>query len=114
VVVLEVVMPKGVYDHTKVGRKAARTRKINGSTWGEKNYGWKGMDANYFTIHRWVRDNRGSAKKCELSDETCSVKYEWSNVSGEYRRDLSDYRELCVSHHRRQDHARRRELVWKK
>lgn len=30
-------------------------------------------------------------------------RYEWANISGEYKRELSDYESLCVSCHRIKD-----------
>ena len=63
---------------------------------------WKGDDANYHTIHEWVRRWYPKSGVCEECGET--AKTDWANVSGEYRReDRSDWRELCKSCHAKAD-----------
>lgn len=67
----------------------------------------------YQAIHSWVRKWGGKATYCEMADETCLGKFEWSNISHQYLRDLNDYQQLCSSHHSRFDKAfRNRERKW--
>lgn len=75
---------------------------------GEKARRWKGDKASYEAKHMWIYKHRGKASKCEQKD--CSFenpkRYEWHNVSGEYKRELSDYVQLCPSCHRKIDMGR--------
>lgn len=64
---------------------------------------WKGEEAGYFTKHRWVRRWRGTPKLCELCKSTDKKKYEWANISKQYKRDLNDWIRLCTSCHRLYD-----------
>lgn len=80
-------MPKGIY-----------IRKI-GSQKGEKNGNWKGNNVGYWGIHAWIRRNLGRANKCILCNTIGLKRYEWANVSHNYRRDKSDWIELCCSCH---------------
>ena len=70
----------------------------------EKHFAWKGENAGYTAKHCWVYSRFGKANKCE--NKEClkiSDKYEWSNNSGEYKRERSDWEMLCQSCHRRKD-----------
>jgi dCMP deaminase len=62
----------------------------------------------YQAIHAWVRKWGGTADYCEMADDTCKGKYEWSNISHQYKRDLNDYQQLCSSHHVKFDKEYRR------
>jgi hypothetical protein len=64
----------------------------------ENGSAWKGDDVGYNALHHWVRKygtKTGHCSHCGREGYT-----EWANVSGEYRRDLDDFIELCVSCHR--------------
>lgn len=78
---------------------------------GERNKAWKGESVSYRAIHLWVQNILGKACKC--SNRSCfyprknrrgsimlkPIKYDWANISGEYKRDLSDWIQLCRSCH---------------
>jgi hypothetical protein len=78
---------------------------------GIKNPIWKGDEAGYSALHKWLKYNFGKAVKCENPE--CSyprkskrgklmVKaftFHWANKSGEYKRDISDWWQLCISCH---------------
>jgi len=72
---------------------------------GENNPNWKGGKSWYASVHFWIKKIKGKALnyKCTFKDETCKGRMEWSNVSGKYRRNLSDWQILCCSHHKRFD-----------
>lgn len=57
---------------------------------------WKGNEVGYSGLHKWVKRNNGSASLC-VKDVTHEGPYCWANITGEYRRDLSDWHELCYS-----------------
>jgi hypothetical protein len=73
---------------------------------GELHPLWKGGEVCYRNLHKWVERWLGKPDRCELEDDTCIGRYEWSNISGEYHRDLDDWQRLCKSHHRRFDNQR--------
>ena len=69
---------------------------------GEEHHMWKGSDVKYSGLHRWVLRNKVKTNICQDCGVKCEGKRftEWANVSGEYRRDLDDYVELCPPCHR--------------
>lgn len=70
----------------------------------EKSHRWKGMNANYSSKHMWIHNNIGSANKCEnINCLKTSRTYQWANISGKYLREFSDYKQLCVSCHKKMD-----------
>src|SRR3990167_2430682 len=44
-------------------------------------------------LHDWVERNLGKSKNCSNCSSTKNI--EWSNISGEYKTDLSDWQRLC-------------------
>jgi len=72
---------------------------------GEQSRNWKGDKAGYVALHMWIVKNYGNANCCENVD--CKSKnpkrFEWANISGEYKRDREDYIMLCPSCHRKKD-----------
>ena len=79
---------------------------------GEEHGNWKGDAASYAAIHLWVRRHKprtGICSQCgsqPVPRGRNKVGTNFANLSGEYRRDLDDYVELCVSCHRLMDNAR--------
>lgn len=72
-------------------------------TRGENNPNWKGDEAGYFAIHDWVKLRLGKPRLCSECGTTEAKKYEWANISGQCKRELTDWRRLCVSCHRKWD-----------
>lgn len=72
---------------------------------GEKHTQWKGDKVGYHALHAWLSRNKGKADHCENSNCTSRnpKKFEWSNISGEYKRDINDYESLCIRCHRKKD-----------
>ena len=64
---------------------------------GPKNINWRGDDISYRGIHKWVERQLGKAIKCVKNPSHKSTRYHWANVSGKYKRDLNDFRQLCPS-----------------
>lgn len=76
------------------------TQFKKGELTGNKNPKWKEKDFGYFAIHTWVQRTLGKANKC--SNPECngkSTRYEWSNISNDYKRDIDDWQELCHKCH---------------
>jgi len=78
-------------------------RKVHSVKFGKENPKWKGKKAGLVSIHLWVCRYRGRPKKCEICSTTTAKKFEWANVSGNYERNLFDYKRLCVPCHRKFD-----------
>lgn len=82
---------------------------------GKKHWFWKGDKAGYSSIHSWVRRHFGKANRCENKECFYPRKnwdgkimekpkiYEWSNISGKYKRQREDWEMLCPSCHRTRD-----------
>lgn len=101
--------------HKKIGgfvkgshHKPESIKKVSASLLGKNGSAarrWKGDDAGYVAKHMWIHKHFGKANKCQQIG--CSFKnpkrFEWSNISGKYLREQSDYVMLCCSCHRRID-----------
>lgn len=83
---------------------------IKGSTrTGVLHHNWKEEDYSYDAVHYWIVRHYGSAVRCDK--EGCSYpkktkngtilpyakKFCWSNLSGEYKRDITDWMQMCMS-----------------
>lgn len=69
---------------------------------GENANAYKGDKAKYSACHMWIRTNFEKKEECS----SCKAKnrwLEWANISGEYKRERSDWLILCVPCHRRFD-----------
>lgn len=69
---------------------------------GTNNPNWKGENASYSAIHHWIKSHKPKSKFCEYCKKT-NCRIEAANISGEYKRDINDYKWLCVYCHRLQD-----------
>lgn len=58
-------------------------------------------NVSYRALHQWVRRNKPMANSCE----NCGAKkpLEAANISGEYKRDISDFEWLCRPCHMQKD-----------
>lgn len=77
---------------------------------GENLYNWKGDNCSYGALHKWVYVRLGAPRYCEHCKSTSKNKYHWSNISGEYKRDTTDWQRLCVKCHSKYDHSQRKLL----
>lgn len=84
----------------------------------EKNAHWKGENASYSAKHYWVTRKRGKPTHCEecgLDRDPRPTKvgvkrknyFQWANISGKYKRDLLDYRQMCTACHLKFDSKQR-------
>ena len=79
---------------------------------GERHYLWQGDDVSNDALHIWIGRRKKKTGVCSHCGNRPKVhrnrKYgtEWANVSGEYRRDLDDFIELCTPCHREFDKRR--------
>jgi hypothetical protein len=98
-----------------MNKRILETRKLG--TWypsmqgkkGELCPHWLGEKAGYNGKHRWIQQNWEKTGTCERCGKTpkpyWNRKYgtEWSNNSGECKRERSDWEELCKSCHNKKD-----------
>ena len=74
-----------------------------------KHYKWKGDKVGYYGVHDWITKHYGQpvgCQECGLNDP--KRVYHWANLSGEYKRDINDFKRMCVSCHRKFDYAKKR------
>jgi hypothetical protein len=66
---------------------------------------WKGNDVTYNTLHWWIRNNYGSATKCENPEcKRRGKRYEWALIKGKkYKKNINNYIQLCSDCHRKYD-----------
>jgi hypothetical protein len=70
--------------------------------------------SNYGSLHQWVRHQLGDPSLCTFCGKT-EGKFEWSNISGNYKKDITDWQRLCIHCHRRLDLSyRMKEIVEKR
>jgi hypothetical protein len=68
---------------------------------GDINPHWFGEDVGYHGIHSWGRRNKLKTELCENCLEY--PPYDLANISGEYKRDVDDYKWLCRKCHMKED-----------
>lgn len=78
-------------------------KRISDGHKGEKSVFWKGDDVGYNALHSWLIRELGPASYCSNDITHKAKRYEWANISREYKRDLNDYKPLCPSCHRKFD-----------
>lgn len=97
---------RGKYVRTPEMRaaQAARSRLQVGKR-AEQNHQWKGEDAGYTTKHTWASRTFGTPRRCEHCASESEKRYDWANVSGQYKRERADWLRLCRRCHTRYDRA---------
>lgn len=60
---------------------------------------FKGTESEYTSLHAWVRRQLGTPSFCVDCGATEGKRFQWSNISGEYHRELSDWQRLCQGCH---------------
>jgi len=95
------------------GRKTC-SRECWYKWFNEKNvYSYKGEQAGYDAKHYWINKKLGKPKYCEFCKKTNKKNYQWSNKSGHYIKDISDWQRLCISCHIKYDRDKRKEIIIK-
>lgn len=74
-------------------------KKIADAQMGDKHWNWKGENVKYRRLHGWLVLRYGKANHCEHCRRLDAKVYDWANISGEYKRNVSDYIQLCRSCH---------------
>lgn len=93
------------YSVRKGIRKSPSTEFKKGQNIGIEHRLWKGNSVGYQALHTWVARRLGKPKECVECGYTSDNgrQFHWANISGEYLRDLSDWKRLCVSCHHKLD-----------
>lgn len=68
----------------------------------EKNGMWKGDKVRYGALHDWIKEYKPKSMFCEKCGKV-TEKLDCANISGEYKRDISDWRWLCRKCHMESD-----------
>ena len=74
----------------------SKTKKI---TFLDKR--WKGKEAGYLAIHKWVRNRKTKPENCECCGK--KKRLTLSSKTHEYTRNLDEYKWLCYSCHIKYD-----------
>lgn len=60
----------------------------------------------YYKVHYWVKKQLGNPRLCDACGVTDWKTYDWANLSGDYKYDLSDWKRMCRPCHFRMDRAK--------
>lgn len=81
-----------------------------GDNLGNLNKNWKGENVTREAKHVWIKYYFGRPMFCEeCKSETVPEGkvparwFQWANISGEYKRDRSDWKRLCINCHVKMD-----------
>ena len=93
---------------TKPGNKWLKGHSQRGKMLGSLTWNWKGDDIAYRGVHKWVarhKERTGVCQHCGRRPKPTPGGRKknvtsFANISGEYRRDLDDYIELCEICHK--------------
>lgn len=100
------IKPKPSED-TRKKMSALATSRFKDET---KHPNWKGAAVGYAPLHRWVRKHLGIPDHCAICGRGDARRFEWANISHEYKRELGDWMSLCKPCHMRYDNVG--EKVW--
>jgi hypothetical protein len=87
---------KGKCFITEEGKKS-----LSESRKAENNPMWKGDNVGYASIHEWIKNRIPKPQLCQCCQT--NIPYDLANISGLYKRDLSDWEWLCRSCHMHKD-----------
>ena len=94
--------------NSPIRKKSIRCSKC--SKKGKLSNIWVGDKIGYTGLHGWIKRNKPKSMFCEKCGKITS-KLDCANISGEYKRDISDFRWLCRKCHMQED-GRLNKLVW--
>jgi hypothetical protein len=68
---------------------------------------WIGNKISKDGVHDWVERKLGKPSLCSECGTTKAPRFEWANISGQYKRDLKDFKRLCTKCHYQFDYKLR-------
>ena len=77
---------------------------------GESHYRWAGDHIKYRGLHRWVEKVLGKPNMCEFCSKIKERprQIQWANLTGDYKREITDWISLCIPCHKQYDGMRRK------
>lgn len=84
-------------------RKLIKNKRSRKGLVCEKSHRWKGDAAGYNAKHTWIYRRLGKANMCVRCGVLGKKRYDWANISGEYKRDVNDYQQMCAPCHLKMD-----------
>lgn len=83
---------------------------------GKRHHLWKGNAVSYRGMHAWVVRKLGQPSTCTKCGRTGlkGREIQWANISGKYKRVISDWKRMCRNCHMKMDAAKRRRNKRKK
>lgn len=101
-----------ILGESKVGKKLPEwwRKRISDGQRMEKHWAWKGDQASYSAIHKWLYRNKVKDEKCLFCEETKNL--QWANKSGLYKRTDDDWITLCVRCHKEYDNDTEKRFEW--
>ena len=109
---------RSIISKSLTGRKLTsehRATLVKAARRGPDNHQWKGDDVSNKGLHAWVKRHKERTGVCEHCGKKPKPIYqgttfgtEFANVSGQYRRDVNDYIELCKPCHDKFDGRERK------
>ena len=70
---------------------------------GKNSPHWKENGISYIGIHAWLHREFGRADRCDNCGKKGLKRYDWHNISGNYKRDRKDWIRLCRKCHYKAD-----------
>lgn len=67
----------------------------------ENNGMWKGNEVGYSSLHEWIKNHKPKSDFCEECHK--NKPYDLANISGQYLRDINDFKWVCRSCHMKSD-----------
>lgn len=64
------------------------------------------MPTWYDFVHKWIKSIKGNADRCMIDERHFNDRYEWANISREYKKELTDWIMMCVPCHRFYDSSK--------
>ena len=65
----------------------------------ENSWNWKGDNVSYSGNHKWIARKKGKPSFCAHCKTITAKRFEWANISREYKRDVDDWISLCKKCH---------------
>jgi len=91
---------RSIANHNRVG-KYHWSKQAKNSITAENNHNWKGDIVGYFSLHEWIRKRKPKPCLCEECNK--QPPFDLANISGEYKRDVTDFKWLCRGCHMKSD-----------
>jgi hypothetical protein len=90
-----------------------REKMIANLPHGINNFRWKGEDVGYRGLHYWVESQLGKPDICEHCGKNGlkGRQIHWANISGQYKREITDWIRLCSYCHMVYDTGKRNKRI---